>query len=249
MIPLTVILHGDPGSGKSTLALSGPGPRLVIDAEAGAHHAHRVVNGKIELAKLVRWNPLEALPSDIEDTCVVSITNYAQLETILDVLQSGRHPFKTVIMDSITEVQQRLHDGIRTEKGREQFQQADWGTSRTRLTTMVREFRDLSIHPDNPVSMVIFVALTTEKGDQGKLVKWPNLQGGASKDFPGSVDVVGYVSMGFDEEGEEAQGLLLAQRPDIIAKTRSPLVRMNWGSVITNANLEEIHTSIQNLGA
>lgn len=236
-----MIIHGEPGSGKSTLALSGPAPRLIIDAESGAHHAHRVIKGEIELAKTQIWRPTDPIPTEVEDTCIVSVTDYSQLDPVFDQLNHSPHPFKTIIVDSITEIQQYLHERIRKDNGSEQFQQRDWGTSKTRLTTFVRNIRDLSVHETNPVPVTIFIALTADR--DGK--KWPNLEGGAVKNFPGSVDVVGYVSIAADEDGEEHQGLRLHGRPDIIAKTRSPLVRMQWGSVVVDPNLTEIFESIQ----
>jgi len=246
MTPLTMIIHGDPGNGKSTLANSGPAPRLIIDAESGAHHAHRVVDGQIELANIIRWDPMQPIPKQCADTCIVSITRFDQLAPVLQQLQTEDHPFKTIIVDSITEMQQRLHAKIRKDNSISQMRKQDWGTSKTDLTTFVRDIRDLSVHPTHPVPVIVFVALSmTREDENGRPVKWPNLEGGASANFPGSVDISGFVRIATDEDGVEQQGLLLHGNPAIIAKTRSPKVRMIWGSQVINPNLEQMFNSIQ----
>jgi hypothetical protein len=247
MRPLTAILFGDPGNGKSTLALSGPGPRLIIDAEAGAQHAHRVIDGEVELAKMIRWNPIDPIPTECEDTCVVSVLDFDDLAPVSQQLRTVKHPFRTISVDSVTVLQERLHKNMRQSKKVKAFKGQDWTESKNEFMDFVREIRDLSVHPTNPIPVIVFTALAQgRKNEIGVEVQWPNIEGGAHKNFPGSVDVCGFVRIFTDEDtGEEVQIMLIHGNPKIIAKTRSPLVRKVWGSQIENPNLEAIWKSIQ----
>ena len=72
-------------------------------------------------------------------------------------LQSGRHPFKSVIVDSISELQVKAIEQI---AGREQMQMQTWGELLRTLTGLMRDLRDLTMHPTNPLQAVVLTAMT-----------------------------------------------------------------------------------------
>lgn len=243
--PLSLIIYGDSGAGKSTLANTAPGPRLIVDAEGAAHHAHRVVNGKIEIANVVKWKPGEPIPDNVTDTCSFRVQRWQDVQFLQDSLAKGDHPFRSLIVDSVTEIQQQLLDSIAREQDSETLRIQDWGTARKRFGAFVKETRNMAVDDDsNPLEVVVYLALPTLDAD--KRVR-PDLQGKAIQDFPPSCDIVGVVQLGYTEDGEtvEQRFMIGGMSEKYVAKTRSAVVRQEWGSVITNPNIEAIHNSIQ----
>ena len=185
METLTFVIHGDPGTGKSWLADTAPGPRLVLDAEGGA---------KFTPSPKVEWTNVNDAPPELGEgveTVVVKIRDLKTLQSVFTWLNRGQHPFRSVIIDSLSEVQKRAVDEI---AGVEQMRTQDWGALLRKGESLVRAFRDLTMHPANPVACVVFVCLTAERGDQ-KVQQRPYLQGQLGTSLPGFVDVVGYLAV------------------------------------------------------
>ena len=102
---LSMLIHVPRKAGKSTLAATAPGPRLLLDAE----HGHKFLDLKIRY-----WDPHQD-PPELDgswDTCVVVVRNYDDVLQVYRWLPSGRHPFKSLIMDSITEIQAKCVDEL-----------------------------------------------------------------------------------------------------------------------------------------
>ena len=94
-MPVIVVANPKGGVGKSTLAVTAPYPRLMIDVEGG----HRFL-------KIVPkyWDPAREEPPEADgtwDTCVVQTREYDQMLRAYQWLQSGKHQFASVIVDSI----------------------------------------------------------------------------------------------------------------------------------------------------
>lgn len=243
-IPLTLILYGEPGTGKSALACSAPGPRLIIDAESAGHYAHRVNDGNTDYADIHRWIPGDPIPQHVEDVCVITIDSWREIGPIQEALMTGEHPFRSVIIDSVTELQQRLFGSIGKEKHREVMQRDDWGLARTRFGNFLRAIRDMAAKDmNNPIVCSVFVALSKEIDGRVR----PNLQGSVKDDFPGMVDMIGFVRLLWDEElDRESQFLARTSTAteNAVAKTRPPYLR-HLPPLMQDPNLEDIWTSIQ----
>lgn len=194
---VSFLLHGPSKAGKTYLANTSPGPRLILDAEGGTRF--------LKTNKVV-WDPRDAPPDDLkeDDTVLVYIRDFSQLAHAYQWLAAGKHPFRSIILDSISEIQQRCIDAL---VGTEQMRLADWGTLSRKVARLVRDYRDLLIHPTNPVAAVILIAMTKQSNDSGKYV--PYVQGQLATALPFYIDIVGYLQAAVDESGEMQRYLLV----------------------------------------
>lgn len=177
---LTVLIHGQSKVGKSTLAVTAPYPRLMIDVEGG----HRFL-------KIVPkyWDPAREEPPEADgtwDTCVVQTREYDQMLRAYQWLQTGKHQFASVIVDSISELQVKSIEQI---SGRGQMQMQQWGELLRSTTGLMRDLRDLTMHPTNPLRAVVLTAMT--KNDNG--IWRPYLQGQSAVTAPYLYDITGYL--------------------------------------------------------
>ena len=177
---ISVLVHADSKAGKSTFANSTPAPRLLIDAEM----AYRFLPGT-----KVFWDPMRDSPPEYNgtwETCVVLIREYSTLTRVMEWLDSGYHPFRSVSIDSITEVQTRCKDDLSAD-GR--MDQRLWGDLLTHMERTCRRFRDLTEHPTKPLEAVVITAMTQMRDG-----KWrPYVQGQLSVKMPYFMDVIGYL--------------------------------------------------------
>jgi hypothetical protein len=174
---MSILVHGPSKSGKSTFAATAPGLKLLCDAEAGARFLD--INP-------IRWDPASYAPPEPDgtwDTAVVSVRDFNTVVRVLEWLRSGKHPFESVILDSISEIQQRLIDGI---SNREQMDQRSWGKVLRDFIGTMRDFRDLTDHPTKPLQTVVLIAMTKQAAD-GVYKPW--LQGQSGVSIPYLFDV------------------------------------------------------------
>ncbi len=177
---LTVLVHGPSKSGKSTLAATAPYPRLMFDVE----HGHKFLPLNVKY-----WDPKTEEPPVADgtwDTCVVPVLTYADLETAYQYLKLGRHQFKSVIVDSISELQVKLIDQL---TGTEQMKMQTWGQLLRSMGDLLRGMRDLTMHPTNPLESVVLVAMSKDVDGKYK----PYLQGQLATQLPYFWDVVGFL--------------------------------------------------------
>lgn len=177
---ISVLVHGASKSGKSRFGATSPAPRLILDAEAGS----RFVPGR-----KVEWDPIRQAPPQPDgswESCMIYVHQYDQVTAALRWLQSGNHPFQSVIIDSISEVQQRCVDAL---VGADIMKIQDWGTLLRVVSDTIRKFRDLVTHPTHPLWSVVFIAMTREVNG-----KWrPFVQGALADTMPYYVDICGYM--------------------------------------------------------
>jgi hypothetical protein len=174
---LSVLVHGNAKSGKSTFAATAPAPRLYLDIEGGTRFLNITER---------RWNPNTEAPPENDgswDTAVVHVPDWNTALKAYAWLQSGAHPFASVIVDSISELQQRLIEQI---SGRTQTAQQQWGDILRQFMGLMRDFRDLTNHPTKPVESIALVSMT-RTGADGLYHPW--LQGQAAVILPYLVDV------------------------------------------------------------
>jgi adenylate kinase family enzyme len=157
---INLLVYGDPGVGKTTFAATAAelGKVLYIDAESGAKFIDKKYADKIDILHLADVSVLDE---------VLKPANIAE--------------YKTIVIDSITEVMKKLLDRIKGSKDKPTI--ADWGTVINQMESFFRKFRDLDKH-------VIMCALSSEKGDEDVVLKRPSLSG---KNLP--ADIVGIVDI------------------------------------------------------
>lgn len=243
MTDLTMLVYGDSGTGKSWLAQTTPAPRLVIDAESGgARFARRNVDGKLVSPESVVWDPETQPPPKAGDweVCFVKVRQFDDLLHTYTALMKEDHPFKSVVIDSLTEVQDICKETLRT--GDEVMNERMWGVLLDRMKNLVKAFRDLRQHPANPVDVVLVLALSHVRDGKHQ----PLVQGSLRDKLPGWVDVVGASLPTTDEEGEWEGRLLIRANERYLAKDRTHTLTEAYGPVITHPDVESMLDVLSN---
>lgn len=178
---LSMLIHGHSKTGKSTLSVSSPYPRLYLDVESASRF--------LPIQRVV-WDPNNPPPiaDGTWDTTVVYVREYDDVLKVYQWLATGQHQFKSLILDSISELQVRLKERI---AGRGQLQTQQWGEILTNLAGLMRDFRDLTMHPTAPLEAVVLTAMTSERDGMYK----PYLQGQLATVIPYFFDITGYLYM------------------------------------------------------
>jgi AAA domain len=231
---LCALVHGEPGVGKSWLAQTMPGPRLIIDAEGGSRHPKRWRNGKVERPQKLLWDPMQDTPPVVEGDVSVQVfcRDFMTMQRTYEYLNSGKHSFRSVAIDSLTEVQKRCKDAI---SGGETMSERMWGELLIKMELLVRSFRDLAFHPTNPLDAIVILALTQSK-NFGK--SRPAVQGALGTSLPGYVDLEGYLAVSTTEDGEVVRKMLIQPHDLFEAKDRTHTLTEHYGSVIVNPDIE-----------
>jgi hypothetical protein len=231
MATLTAVIHGESGAGKSWLADTTPGPRLVLDAEGGSQFTpsrpKRLWNPNVYAPPGVQG--CEPGQEEVPETTRVLVRDWQTFQRVSQWLESGNHRFKSVVVDSLTEIQKRIQDKI---VGAAQMQTQNWGELLREMEGMVRSMRDLTSHPVNPLQSVIVLALTSE--NKGKFR--PHLQGQIVTTLPGFVDVVGYMYVEANAEGQPVRRMLIQPMGAFVAKDRTDVLTQTYGPVLTLRN-------------
>jgi len=210
---LNILVHSPGGHGKTTLIKSATEdprlyPILVLDDEGGA--------------------PLRFADADPSRFTLRKIRTLDDVNTIYEYLAKGNHPYKSVAIDSLTDLQKvGLTEFVYGSAGMvpknfkgtvvdvKQAEIQHWGKSHTQMTMLVRYFRDLPMH-------VIFTTLSVTDKDEitGKISTNISLPGKQQADIPGVPDIVGYLDI---QKIEGKQVRILKVQPDgkICAKDRT----------------------------
>lgn len=206
------LVYGNPGVGKTTFAGSAQDHErgadvLFIDAEGGSR--------SISDRKDIRiFHPQDV--HDEEGDLIESA--WEQMYKMYQFLAHQEHPFKTIVQDSLTVIQELcLADIMRSSKTPELPNIGDWGKCNTAMLRMVKAWRNFARERG---WNVIFTALVTEKKDEstGAIVGRAKMTPGCAENVLGLVDCVGF--MDFGKDGKRI--LHFAQKGVNIAKIRQP---------------------------
>lgn len=229
---LGILLHGPAGSGKSTFALTGFRPILMMDIERASRF--------VRLRK-IKWDPLREAPPVYDgswDVCVVKTRNWETAQKVVEWLRSGQHPFRSVSVDSISELQAKAMESV---NGRNQMQTQHWGKLLQYMGSFLRDLRDLTDDEDNPLQILTLIA--TSKDYDGTFK--PYLQGSIASQVPYLFDMTAYLYV--NQEADTATGvvgehryLFTGNHPQYEAKSRVPDVP----ATIRDPNLTEMMYAI-----
>lgn len=225
---LTLMIHGDAGHGKSWLADTAPGPRLLLDAEGRADYTP---------SRKVDWNPRQPPPADLgpADTAVVDVQDFDTVRLVQQWLASGQHPFKSVIIDSITELQQRVMDSV-TGSPTIQPELQHWGNVLREMETFIRRMRDLRKHPTNPLWAFVVTAGSKERNAKQRALLAGQLADRVAYHF----DVVGFLTRSLSADGGEERRLHIKPYGPIEAKDNTHLLSQHYGASIVDPNVEQM---------
>jgi hypothetical protein len=220
-----ILLYGDSGVGKTTLAGSADEvpsmrPVLFIDIEGGT----------------------ESLRHSYPEVETVRVTSWQEMQNVYNALYEGNHPYKTVVLDSLTEIQKFNMYNIMNDLAQKRPDldpdvpgMREWGKNLEQIRRMVRGFRDLDMH-------TIFTALAKSDKDQktGITTTKPSLSGKMADEVAAFLDVVVYYYVKQIGDGSDAEfkRLLLTQKTDSqVAKDRSGKLPM----VVEAPTMSEIY--------
>lgn len=180
---LTMLVYGESKVGKSTFAVTAPYPRLMLDVEGG--HRFLPINVKY-------WDPMREEPPVADgtwDTCVVVVHDYDTVLKAYQWLQLGQHQFKSLIIDSISELQVKCMDSI---AGTEAMKMQQWGELLRHMGALLRDLRDLTMHPTAPLEAIVLTAMDAPDRD-GR--HHPYLQGQLKVQAPYFYDILGAIAV------------------------------------------------------
>lgn len=227
---LSILIHGRSKAGKSTLAVTtAPIPRLLCDVES----ASRFLD-----IKRIYWDPAKEEPPRYDgtwDTCVVRTQDWPTVEKVYQWLKSGKHDFKSFIIDSISELQNYYIEGV---AGRKQLTFNQWGDAYRAVGGLVRDIRDLTENPRKPLECVAITAMT--KQVDGKWVPW--CQGQLQTALPYLLDSLVYLYIDQEADplsGETREVRRILTRP-IGEFEAGERVGGHWPVVIDNPNITDM---------
>lgn len=221
---LNCLFYGEPGAGKTWLAGTAEdqkdtAPVLFLDVEGG-------------VTTLRKRKNLD----------VVQVRSMDQIVQVHDQLEADKsHYYKTVVIDSLTELQKLDMRTVMKEQYNKKPDSTDidvpsqreWGKNGERVRRIVRAYRDLPMN-------TIMTALAASEKDEGTGVvsMYPMLPGKMRAEVPGYFDIVGYLAAVEERNGDiTVRKLQLAKTRRIVAKDRTsalgqlleePTIPMMW---------------------
>lgn len=215
---LRLVLYGQAKIGKTSTVESAPGPRLILDSEGGADFLEKPT---LEWTDVTQAPPVAPAEWGKDYNVVLFIRDWSVFEVAHQWLQSGKHQFNTVAIDSLSDIQKRAKDTITGT-----FDMQAWGVLLNKMDVVMRQIRDLTKHPKKPLMCIILTALVKE-GKTGMLT--PRLQGGFAEDLPGLFDVIGYMRT---TENEIDREIVIAPSRRWEAGDRTKLLTRHYGQAI-----------------
>lgn len=220
------VWYGDPGVGKTVLAGSASevaemAPVIFVDIEGGT------------LSLRERYPLVD----------VVRINNWNDMQQVYAELRQMTHGYKTVVLDSLTEIQkfsmnQIMREVIQKDSDRDPDVPSirEWGKNGEQTRRLVRLFRDLPMN-------TIFTALAKYDRDPktGTVHTKPSLSGKLADEVAGFLDTVGYMYTKI-VEGEVQRLMLTSKTETQIAKDRSGKLP----TVVIEPTMAKIHAIMFN---
>lgn len=221
---INLLVYGNSGVGKTLLCgtawdVPEMRPVLVVDVEGGTF----------------------TLREKYPQVDVVRVDSWKDMQTVYDALYNGEGGYRTVILDSLSEIQKFSMGQIMTEvkksdPGRDIEVPGirEWGKNLWQVRAVVRGFRDLPMN-------ALFTALADHNRDTrtGLDKSELGIQGRSRMEIPGFVDFVVYMYMKYHDE-QNKRFLLTQQTEKEIAKDRSNKLP----KIIEEPTMKLIHSTI-----
>lgn len=193
---IAFLIYADPGIGKTTLATTLPEEEtLIINTEAGLGPTlgtnHLIFNLKDDLS---------------------------QLEELYQHLRTAKHPFKYVVVDNISEMEQWMIATLTKSRGKDFTEIKEYGDAGYKMREYLTNFRDL-IYKNITVVFNAWEMPLEIRNTGGEVVTkaFPKLFKRISPEICGIVDVVGHLEM-YPKSGDRY--IRFEPTPQITAKSQ-----------------------------
>lgn len=184
------------------------------------------------------------LRKEFPDVEMIRVQSWKEMQGVYDALYAGGHGFRTVILDSLTEIQKfNMTDIMKKLVESTGDRDLDVPSLREYLKNLeqtrrfVRAFRDLPLN-------VIFTALEREDKDKmGRPIKLPSLSGKMAQEVAAFLDIVLYYAVKEVDtpDGKRQMRVLQSQATETtVAKDRSGLLP----PVMTDPDMEKLYDII-----
>lgn len=171
---IAFLIYADPGIGKTTLATTLPEEEtLIVNTEAGL--------GPTLGTKHVIFN----LKDDL-----------SQLQELYEYLRTQEHPFKYVVLDNISEMEQWMIATLTKGRRKDFVEVKEYGDAGYKMREYLTLFRDL-IYQNITVVFNAWEMPLEIKNSNGEIVTkaYPKLFKRVAPEIAGKVDIVGHLEM------------------------------------------------------
>jgi hypothetical protein len=173
-------------------------------------------------------------PIDTDTTIVVTVRDFPTFAQVYSWLASGQHYFRSVIIDSLSELQERCQQDLR---GTEQMRVQDWGDLLRKVGDIIINYKDLRTHPTNPIDVLLIIVGTHMKDGLFR----PMLQGSLSNKLAYKFDVVGFLQANYDAQlNTMARVLAIQPIGAFVAKDNTDILSKTYGVQIQSPSLEQM---------
>ena len=212
---LTLLVYGNSKAGKTWLGASSPKPILTLDAEAGGM---RFVPGR-----KITWDGWSEPPQAGDwDICIVDTVDVDTANRALDWVMTGKTPFKSIVIDSISELQDRIVRSLKAQNGGDmRFQ--EWGKLLDMATDLAVKGRDVCAAVDTIEALVVIAGMESVNGQ-----KYPMLQGKLRQKLPYKLDAHGMLQVTTDDNGNLRRVLQLVDTKDASGGARLGGLLNDW---------------------
>ena len=229
---LNALFYGPYGAGKTTLAGSAADVPamcdiLFIDAESGSlalEDSPQIKNvGGIDTVRVNNFQMVAHVQEFLKAHCIARDRNDEVTLRALEARVKGCSPdeiitprrYRTVVVDSLTEVNtfslyQLLNiatDMKLVDAQVEVAQFAEYNRHNQMMQLVIRAYRDLPIH------VILVCAVLYDQDELKRYHYTPYLTGKLSRQVQGFVDIVGFLQVGKQKEGEESAARRLYVQP------------------------------------
>jgi hypothetical protein len=222
MQTVSMMIYSPPGHGKTTLLGTAVGdnrlsPMLLIDFEAG------VDSIQSKCAVFESLKEMSASESAIDIIDVLKVKVWEDFEGIVGFLQANPGRYKSVALDSLSEMNYLNLSGITEEAAaktprhdQDVPEMQDYLRSSFQMRKLVRQFRNL---PANSFWTAGVAEIANPLTKLPEVV--PSLTGKLTREIPGLVLIVGYLAIMEDEDHKSHRSLLAQPTGRYTAKDRS----------------------------
>lgn len=204
---IKMLLYGQTGTGKTRTAgqlfEAGYKP-LFISAESGTKSIAQYDIPMVDVSV-----------SDKGETLKME-KRFDRLGEIYQWVKDGKHDFRTIFVDSFTEINKTLIEALKAQP-----EYADpkntlklYGENMVRMVKLARAFRDL------PYNVVLVCLASTDKDEVGKRFIQPDLVGKVSEHLPPLMDEVLYLHT-VEKDGKTLTQIQTKSGNSVVAKDRS----------------------------